>query len=192
MAEENGELKKLLDEWKKDNTYLTKVSKEIVFNSERPIQDRYVGLMILLDYARDKKLRIDHGIRRLESYLNSLCESALKEYKKKRVIEFTEKWAGKDVNEQMALEMQALEKPNHCYTFSGITVVELDCNLCKSRKCQQGDADYTPNQFEGLLGGYTEPMPEGTHSIDTNNQKSNDLEIEKDEDAEEEVDNDVE
>lgn len=166
------DIDKMLEMWKRDNNYLSKIAKEIVFNADQPIQNRYTGLMIILDDARNKKSKIEHGIRRMEGYLNTLCEISLKEHKKRKVLEFTERWAGKDVNDQMVVEMQALEKPNHCYTFSGITVIEMDCNMCKSRKCQSSDKDYVPNQFEDLLAGYTDPMPEGTHSIDVSNQET--------------------
>jgi len=164
---------------------LVNLAKNVVFNPTRSIEERYKGLMILLNDAIAKRDKLNHGIRKMEAYLSSaIYIKALEEHKKKRIFEFTQKWAGKEVNEQMALEMQALEKPNHCYTFSGIKVIELDCNLCKSRKCKAGDTDYIPNQFEELLGGYTEDMPEGTHSIDSS--------MQSDDEPESEVDNELE
>ena len=156
------ELTKMLEEWKQNGNYLTKVAKEIVFNSNESVENRHFGLMILLDDARNRKTKIEHGIRRMESFLKSLYDVSLKEHKKKRIIEFTQKWEGKDVCEEMAEEMRRIEKPNHCYQFNGIIVVELDCNMCKSRKCEQGDKDYVPNKFEDLLKIMT---PEGTHSV---------------------------
>jgi len=160
MSENNGEIKKtLLIEKDKNSEYLMKLTKEVVFNSDCPIQDRYEGLMILLDNARVKKQKIEYGIRRMEMYLNSLYEKALQQHKQKKIVDFTERWAGKEVNEQMALEMRQIEKPNHCYSFSGITVVEMDCNMCKSRKCEKLEQEYVSNEFEGLLNK-DEPEPE--------------------------------
>lgn len=116
---------------------LIKISKEKVFNKLCKLDERWQAYNVLLTNANERMKKLQYGIQSLQRYGNSLIIEALNEYKKEKLSKFVQKWDGKTPCEEMLNEMQNLEKPNHCYKFAGITVIEEDCNLCKSLNCKK-------------------------------------------------------
>lgn len=133
------------------NDKLSKIAKEIVFNPNEPFDSRFSGLLILVEQTEMRISQMQYGLKRLQAVYKNFCQKAIEEHKKKRIVEFTERWQGKDVCEQMAEEMRQIEKPNHCYKFAGAKVVEEDCNMCNNKRCQGGDEDYRPATFMDLI-----------------------------------------
>lgn len=129
---------------------LQKIAREKAFNDSLPVKERWQACMALLENANDRLRKIKSGIESLQRYSNSLVMQALNEYKKEKLSKFIAKWDGKQPCEEMLKEMEALEKPNHCYKFSGIVVIEEDCNLCKSSNCKKSIPK--ENFFELLYG----------------------------------------
>lgn len=150
---------KFIDYARFENDKIIKLAKEIVFNPNEPFDERFQGLLILLENAAIRIEQLKHGEIRLQQVYKGFCEKALNLHKQKRIQEFTERWAGKEVCEEMATEMKNIEKPNHCYKFAGIKVIEEDCNFCK-KPCNRDNENYKPSSFMDLLDQKDE-VPDG-------------------------------
>lgn len=163
MSENNS--KRFEEISKMSNDKMIKIAKEIVFNPNEPFQERFEGLLVLMEHAVIRIQQLQYGERRLQQVYKQFCDKAINLHKQKRIAEFTERWSGKDVCEDMAKEMKMIEKPNHCYKFAGAKVIEEDCNMCKNRRCEKQDEDYQPSSFIDLLD-QKEDLPKGNDNVE--------------------------
>jgi len=46
----------------------------------------------------------------------------------------------KELTPEAIIQMKKIDKPAHCYSVEGITVIEKDCNLCNKRSCELSGA----------------------------------------------------
>lgn len=136
-----------------ENEKMIKLCKEIVFNPNEPLEERFTGLTVLIEHTVMRIAKMQYGLKRLELFQKQFCEKALENYKRNKIAEFTEKWQGKDVCEEMANEMRMIQKPNHCYRFAGIKIIEEDCNLCNNRRCEREEDENSQQSFMELLNG---------------------------------------
>ena len=94
-----------------ENDRIIKIAKEIVFNPNEPFDERFRGLLVLMENAAMRIQQLQYGEIRLKQVYKGFCEKAITIHKQKRIQEFTEKWQGKDVCEEMAEELKMIEKP---------------------------------------------------------------------------------
>ncbi len=143
-----------------ENDKIMRIAKEIVFNPNEPFTERFEGLIVLMENAALRIQQLQQGEKRLQAVYRQFCEKAINLHKQNKIKEFTERWQGKEVCEEMAEEMRMIEKPNHCYKFAGSKVLEQDCSLCNKR-CDHNEP-YGSSFIDLLEEKTTDDIPDGT------------------------------
>ena len=125
-----------MEKFEREKNQLLAVAKDIAFNENESAQTRLSGVKILIEDCCYTIAKKQIGLERLYQYEKTLVEKLIKEYKEKRIVEFMTKFSDKDLTPDMIIEMKKIDKPSHCYSVEGITVIEKDCNLCNRKSCE--------------------------------------------------------